>query len=194
MYKRQSFILASTEWVYGNLCADLINEDNKPNLLELNSAYAKSKLICEQILQSRSDEGIKNIIFRFGIIYGRRRFGHTAFESLIKNCMESSIVNIGCLKTSRRFINVDILSRVIIENFRDINGGVYNLTSSSLITLENIIHECELLLDKKIIINELSPEGASIRNVYSKYETFKNLDSRDLSEKIKELIDYFKND
>ena len=188
------FIFASTEWVYGDKCSNLMTEDNAVNILNLNSEYAKSKLLSEYLLLSRRNEGIINIILRFGIIYGMRNNNHSAFESIILNCINNNVVKIGSAKTARRFINVGLVANTIIDNIKVFDSGIYNIASAELVNLGQIIEATSIVLKRNIDLVEINPDEYTIRNVHSKYDNLRMLDSEmTLNMKIQELVNYYKN-
>lgn len=188
------YIFASTEWVYGDMCSELVTEVVKPSLHDLKSPYAITKLITEYILNSRTGEDIDIVTLRFGILYGKRKENLSAFESIILDCLNNSKVTIGSKNTSRRFIDVNNLSKFIVKNYINLNPGVYNISSKNLISLYQIIKECELLLNKKIEIEERSPNSQTIRNVFTRFDYLTDIDSEPISHKVNKLINYYKNE
>jgi hypothetical protein len=103
-------------------------------------------------------------------------------------------VTVGSKNTSRRFIDVKNLSKFIVKNYINLNSGVYNLTSKHLISLHQIINECELILNKKIEIHERSPDSQTIRNVFTRFDKMMDIDSDPISHKVKNLINYYQNE
>ena len=185
------FIFASTEWVYGDNCEKILTEDNLPNIANLKSEYAKSKLLSEIFLNARINEGIEIAILRFGILFGVRNTNLSAFESIIQNCINFNEVTIGSKKTARRFIDVDDVANYIVKNYSSIKSNTYNITSKNLISLEELIEVTSKLLNKTIKIVEKNPKEYTIRNIYSKYEHIKSIENCELELKVSKIIKYF---
>lgn len=158
----KKFIFASTEWVYGNYTKKIQKEDDEIIISELNSFYALSKAIGEKLILNKKNNFIK-IILRFGIIYGNKEKNFSAFESLFLNCIKNNTIEVGSKNTSRRFIHVfDIVSGILIMlNYK--KNNIFNLTGSKDITLEDIIRESSIILNKKTKIIEVSPNNISKR-------------------------------
>jgi len=158
-------IFASSEWVYPE------KQDSEPqtetdslNLENLNSLYAVTKLMGENIVRTTCH--IPNISLRFGIVYGPRTKPGSAPESIAFKISQGEDVTLGAGSTARRFIYVDDLvegiSRAIMETAPN-NSCVYNLSGDELISLMQIAETAIEISNQQVKI--IDGGGiASIRN------------------------------
>lgn len=174
--KVKKLIFASTEWVYHDELAKVgCNEKSKLNLEKLNSDYAKTKLISEYNLEDfYVNQKIDVTILRFGIIYGDRFFHWSAVESLFNSVKNNKIINVGSLKTSRKFIHVNDVCLGIIKSLKLKNFSIINLQGKKLITLREIINLSKKILKKEIKVIEKDSKRPSIRNIKS-VKSFKKI-------------------
>ena len=168
--KCKHFIFASTEWVYGEKgFPEPKNEDSVIDINSINSAYALSKLICENFLKINNN--INVTILRFGIIYADRQHGGSALESIFFKTRDSNLLTIGSKKTARRFIHINdiitgIESAILYRERKKFSHkyNVFNLTGNKLISLFDIIKVTKNLFKKKITILETDKNNPNIRN------------------------------
>lgn len=165
--KVKQFIFASSEWAYDN-CTDkeIKNEESVINIANLFSEYALSKLVSEANLRQKYQHGFCPVtILRFGIIYGPRKEGGSAVESLFQAVKEKEEIQVGSLKTGRHFIHIrDIVSGIIKSvGLKDFN--MINLEGDKLITLGDIIETSKRVLNKNPKIIETDPNNPSVRRV-----------------------------
>lgn len=166
------FIFASTEWVYGDHHEEqLVSENNVIDAAALCSPYALSKWMAEcglRIAQQDSYCGIT--VLRFAIVYGARTQNLSAVESLFFQTEQRSEIEVGSIKTARRYIHVRDVANGIYQALCQADKKqpeayqIYNLAGNDLITLEDVIAESEKILGKEISINETNPSGVTIRN------------------------------
>ena len=154
----KKFIFASTEWVYEN-------QIKKKHLLDLEkcpNSYSNSKLISEIALKSQNK--IKYVILRFGIIYGNRSKNNmSAFDQIIKHLKYSNIIEIGSKKTARSFIHIHDIVRGILAFVKCNNNYIIDLQGPEKISLGYLIKNAEKILKKKVIVKEKNPNKHSIR-------------------------------
>lgn len=166
----KQFIFASTEWVYEKFIGS--EEKNENSFIDINqheSEYALSKLVSEINLKQQFMNGFCNVtILRFGIIYGPREKNWSAVESIAHMVKHNNEVNIGSLKTGRRFIHVQDVVRGIIMSIGIDGFNIINLTGDKIITLNDIIKTSEKIYNKSIKINEKNPYDISLRNPSNK--------------------------
>ena len=121
----------------------------------------------------------------------KRNNNLSAFESIIKKCIHENEITISSKNTARRFLDVCDLSQVIVDNAYSEKSGIYNLSGSRLISLEDIILNCEVILNKKIKIIELNSSLPTVRNIYSCHDRYMNIDQIDLTAKINEFLNFY---
>ena len=165
--RAKQFIFASSEWVYDNCSKDEIkNEESFINIANHKSEYALSKLVSEANLRQKFQHGFcPTTILRFGIIYGQRKDGWSAVESLFNAVNSRDEVTVGSLKTGRCFIHVSDIASGIIKSIGLDGFNIVNLEGDVLITLEDIIETASRLLSKNPKIIERDPANVSIRNI-----------------------------
>ena len=159
--KVKRFIFASTEWVYGNQANKIQSENDQIKIENLNSFYAITKAIGEKLILNKNNK-FKQIILRFGIIYGERVTG-SAVESIFRNCVKNKTVEIGSKYTSRRFIHISDIVQGIIKVLKFKNNNIFNLTGSVDITLQDVVNISSKVLKKIIKIKEINPKIVSNR-------------------------------
>ena len=167
--KVETFIFASSEWIYGEQKdKKKLYENQNIILSELNSIYAISKVISENHLKKLNI--FKNlIILRFGILYGgKKKENWSAIESIFQSCKKNSHIEVGSLRSARRFVHLDDLIEGIIKCVNLKNIHTINLSGNELISVKNIINFSEKILKKKIYMRQLKPNNYSIRNLENK--------------------------
>ena len=154
--------------------------------------YALTKIIGEKMLL-KSSSFFKTIILRFGIIYGERKSNWSAVESIFNNVKNKKIINIGSLRTSRRFIHVKDICEGIIKSIKLKKFNVINLQGAELITLKKIISISKSILKKKFLVTESNKKNPSVRNI-SSYSSNKKINFRpkiSLKEGLTNLNNFF---
>ena len=165
--KIKKFIFASSEWVYGEKQAhEEYRENDFIDVSKINNPYALSKLISENNLRNELKVFCPVTILRFSIIYGPREKNWSAVESLFNSVRINNKVEVGSLKTSRRFIHVqDVVAAILsVLSKDDGNYEIYNVAGEELISLGQIIETSSRILNKKPQVLELSPDQFNIRN------------------------------
>jgi len=165
--RARQFIFASSEWVYDNCSKDeMKNEESFINIANHKSEYALSKLVSEANLRQKYQRGFcPTTVLRFGIIYGPRKGGGSAVESLFSAVKSGGEVTVGSLKTGRCFIHVSDIASGIIESIGLDGFNIINLEGDTFITLEDIINTAGKLLRKNPEVIESDPANISIRNI-----------------------------
>lgn len=165
--KVKNFIFASTEWVYDSFKdKETKTEKSFIDVTKLTSNYAMSKLLCENILRSRYIGWSLNMtILRFGIIYGARKSGSSAVESIFNQVKKQDKVEVDSLGTGRCFVHVRDIVDGIIKSIPLQNFNIINLEYDKLITLKDIITTSEKILNKKVKIIERNKKNKNIRIV-----------------------------
>jgi len=161
--KIKHFIFASTEWVYPDQ-KKIFNENTHINFNLLDNNYAISKFIGEKIVKNYS-KNFKVTILRFGIIYADRTKAGSAIETLVNLIKKSNVVEVGSVKTSRRFIHIDDIVEGIILAYKRKVTGIFNLTGDKDINLKKIIYATQKYLNKKVKIIQKESTKKSIKKV-----------------------------
>jgi nucleoside-diphosphate-sugar epimerase len=165
--KAKQFIFASSEWVYDN-CSEkeIKNEESIINIANHTSEYALSKLVSEVNLRQKYQYGFCPVtILRFGIIYGARKEGGSAVETLFQAVRAREVIEVGCLKTGRHFIHVSDIVTGIIKSIGLKGFEIINLGGDKLITLKDVINASVKILHKNPKIIEKDPANPSIRRI-----------------------------
>jgi nucleoside-diphosphate-sugar epimerase len=169
--KIKNFIFASTQWVYNfDKSHNIKNYKSVINAHNLESEYALSKLVSEiNLKQNYKKNKLNSVILRFGIIYGPRSYNLSAFEAIFYKSLEQDKIEIGSKKTGRNFIHIEDICDGIIKAIGKKGYNIFNLEGDEFISLENLINESEIILNKKIKIIEKNPKNPSIKNVSNKF-------------------------
>ena len=166
------FIFASSEWVYPEReSIELQSETDTLNLSDLNSLYAMTKLMAENLI--RINQLTSSTILRFGIVYGPREIPGSAPESIaIKTALKEDI-ELGSTETARRFVYIDDLVAAIIcciKKKPNYQYDTFNVSGATLSSLEDIVETVKKITSSssKIHSKNLTP---SIRNpIPTKFE------------------------
>lgn len=135
-YKVRKFIFASSCSVYGYTGHDiLVNEESPTNPI---SAYAKSKLDCEEIILSEKSTNFAVTCFRKGTLFGfspRMRFD-LVINTMTGLAFDQNKIVINGGNQWRPFLHVkdaaDIYSKAIELENEHINGKIFNVGKDSL--------------------------------------------------------------
>jgi len=162
----KQFIFASSEWVYNEFKENQSKDEEYPiNSLSLTSEYALSKLTSEINLKQQFTNGFCNTtILRFGIIYGPRKNNWSAVEAIASQIKNNDEIKVGSLKNGRRFIHISDIVKGIIKSIGLEEFHTINLCGDKIITIKELIENCEEVLNKKIRIIENNPNEQNIRN------------------------------
>ncbi len=164
--KVKNFIFASSEWVYNECAKDEVqNEESFIDAAKHTSSYALSKLTSEINLRQQYERGFCSVtILRFGIIYGPRKANWSAVESILSAVKNQDEVQVGSLKSGRRFIHVSDIARGIIKSIPLKGFNTINLSGTTLITIGDVVRTGQKLLHRTVRVRELNPNQWSIRN------------------------------
>lgn len=159
-------LFASSEWVYGDVGAGIVQkESDSLNPAKLYSEYALTKLVGEQLLRMESERGtLSATLLRFSIVYGHRPSNWSAVEQLFAKVKRGEAIEVGSLKTARRFIHVNDLCKGILVCVGRQGLEIFNLSGNEIVTLGDIIATSERILNQKVSITETKPSAISIRN------------------------------
>lgn len=168
--KAKQFIFSSSEWVYDNCTENEIkNEGSVINIANHKSEYALSKLVSETNLRQKYEQGFCPVtILRFGIVYGPRKEGGSAVESLFGAVKTKEIIEVGSLGTGRCFTYVSDIVSGIIKSIGLGGFNIINLEGDKIITLGEVIEESKKILNKNPKIIEKDPKNISVRNISNK--------------------------
>lgn len=166
----KQFVFASSEWVYEKFIGE--EEKDEESLIDIaghTSEYALSKLVSEANLREQYKRGfIPTTIFRFAIIYGPRKSGWSAVESVASVVKNNDAVSVGSLKSGRRFVHVNDIAAGIIKAFGRTDFQIINLSGDEMVRMENIISESEVIFNKKVTVTEKDAAAVSVRNPSNK--------------------------
>jgi nucleoside-diphosphate-sugar epimerase len=163
-----SLIFASSEWVYPEKSnADFDYEDQTLSLQNLNSLYAITKLMGEDLIRTTCKTTFG--IYRFGIVYGPRFTPGSALESICKKVLDGEKIEVGSGMTSRRFIYISDLIECIAkysDDKVDRTKDIFNLAGNELVSLRQIAENTGRIFSKDLSFSDkhMSP---SIRNPIS---------------------------
>ncbi len=162
----KQLLFASSEWVYGEVGPDAAQvEDQAIDATRVQSEYALSKLVGEQLLRlGTRDGGPAVTVLRFGIVYGPRPANWSAVESLFHAVRTQDPVPIGSRATARRFIHVADIADGILSAIGQTGFQVFNLSGDRLISLGEVIEDSAVVLGRRPQIIEKAAHAASIRN------------------------------
>ena len=160
----RQLIFASSEWVYGDVANSEVQlEDRNIDVTAINSEYALSKIVAEQLLKlSFSD--LPTTVLRFGIVYGPRPVLASAVEHLFDAVRSKDTVTVGALATARRFIHVRDIASGILASFGRDGFEIFNLSGDRPISLGEVIDASCEFLEREVEIIEKAPNEPSIRN------------------------------
>jgi len=160
----RQFIFASSEWVYGDTDGDEVKtEGSHVDVATLTSVYAVTKAATEPMLRSEiAPENVTNL--RFGIVYGPRHDSWSAVERLLVNVSEQSTIQVGSMRTGRRFIYVDDLVDGILASIGQLGFSTFNLSGNDLVTIGDIIATSAKLLSRTPEVIQASPDDWVQRN------------------------------
>ena len=158
------FVFASSEWIYGDKGGEALqNEETPIDVSKLESVYAITKAVVEPLLRSAiAPENVT--VLRFGIVYGPRPNSWSAVERLLMDVNEKQTVQVGSLKTGRRFIYVDDLVAGIIASIGQTGHETFNLSGDVMVTMGDIISSSSVLLNRSPDVIEGNPDNWVQRN------------------------------
>ena len=144
----RQFIFASSEWIYGDTGGVVVQSEDTPiDVTKLTSFYAVTKAAAEPML--RPPIGPENVtILRFGIVYGPRPDSGSAVERLLMDVSEKPVVQVGSLRTGRRFIYVDDLVAGILASIGQLGFCTFNISGDVMVTMGDIISTSAELLGR----------------------------------------------
>ncbi|HYR89072.1 MAG TPA: NAD(P)-dependent oxidoreductase [Terriglobia bacterium] len=162
----KQFIFASTEWVYGEVGnSDTQTEDSPIDANRFTSEYALTKIVGERLLWlAHMRDTLSVTVLRFGIVYGPRPSNWSAVEHLFHAIRTTNAVEVGSLRTARRFIHVSDIASGILRAVGRNGFETFNLTGNVLITLRDIIEQSSAVLGCLPQVIERDPAAVSIRN------------------------------
>jgi UDP-glucose 4-epimerase len=160
----RQFIFASSEWIYGDTGGEVVQSEDTPiDVAKLASFYAVTKAAAEPML--RPPIGPDNVtILRFGIVYGPRPDSWSAVERLLIDVSEKPVVQVGSLRTGRRFIYVDDLVAGILASIGQAGFCTFNISGDAMVTMRDIISTSAELLGRNPEVVESSPNDWVQRN------------------------------
>lgn len=177
-WKPKLLIFASSSSVYGD-CVSKTKEQSPRKPL---SPYAFTKVACEKLIETYQNNGkLKDIgcaVLRFFTVYGPNQREGLAIRNFIGNILEDKPITVyGDGTQSRDFLYIDDLCDAIkkIINFPYAINGVYNLSATSPITLNEIIHIISIILDKPITIRYETPNIYDVKKTSADITSFNHL-------------------
>lgn len=160
----RQFIFASSEWIYGDSGGEALKDEDSPiDVASLTSVYAVTKAAAEPLLRSTIAPE-NTTILRFGIVYGPRRDSWSAVERLLVDVSEKPVVQVGSLRTGRRFIYVDDLVDGILASIGQPGFCTFNLSGNDMVTIGDIIASSAELLGRTPEVVQGSPDEWVQRN------------------------------
>ena len=163
-------IFASSSSVYG-INENLPWKESDLNLMPI-SPYASSKISGEYLGRTFANISDKTFIsLRFFTVYGPRQRPDLAINKFFKKIQNNEAIELfGDGTTIRDYTYItDILDGIYsaLNNEKLIGYNVFNLGSGSPISLIDMIHEIELILQKKAKLNYLNMQTGDAPKTYS---------------------------
>ena len=163
-------IFASSSSVYG-INENLPWKESDLNLIPI-SPYASSKISGEYLGRTFANISDKTFIsLRFFTVYGPRQRPDLAINKFFKKIQNNEAIELfGDGTTIRDYTYItDILDGIYsaLNNEKLIGYNVFNLGSGSPISLIDMIHEIELILQKKAKLNYLNMQTGDAPKTYS---------------------------
>lgn len=185
-------IFASTAAVYGNPSILPVTEESK---LATLSFYALSKLSAEKYVQLYENLfGLKSCILRFSNVYGPMQASGVV-TSILNRLLEGEDPVIFDGNQTRDFIYVKDVAEACIQSLISDNTGVFNISSSTEISIQEVYEELsELTGVKTNPIYESLRDGEIERSVLSNKKAKTNLawlPTYSFVEGLKETIQYY---
>jgi UDP-glucuronate 4-epimerase len=164
----EKFIFASSSSVYGVGSNRPFREDDHAQLPI--SPYAATKLAGEQMCFVYSHlYGLKVISLRLFTVYGPRQRPDLAihkFAELMDSGREIQVHGEGQTWRDYTYID-DIVQGIVASLSHDYSHEVFNLGSSSPVSLETVIETLERALDRKAIIRRIPSQAGDVPVTYA---------------------------
>ena len=158
VWKPKKMILTSSSSVYDGRSDEFMNETDV--FLRPLSAYASSKITCEQMMQMYIDngrlDGIQSIITRPFTVYGPHQRDELAIQTIIDSCLHDKPFNLyGDGNQKRDFTYIDDTCRAIdaLRTSLDLKHTIYNIGTGKNISINEVIGKVSRILGKPVTIN-----------------------------------------
>jgi UDP-glucose 4-epimerase len=141
VFYKKKLIFASSCSVYPLKIKSPISEKN---ILEGNSPYSISKIVCENLINFYSKKfNLKAVILRFFNIYGERQNVNSAYSAVIptfiNNVSQDKILKLyGSGKQKRDFININDVVEAYIYFILSNKIGIYNVGSGRVTSIKHL--------------------------------------------------------
>jgi nucleoside-diphosphate-sugar epimerase len=170
--KVKRLIYASSSSVYGDNPESPKHEEMVPNPL---SPYAVSKLAGEKYCQVFSGVyGLHTVSLRYFNVFGPRQDSNSQYAAVIPKFIKSMMNNerptiYGDGEQSRDFTYVDnvVLANILGATVECDAGVVMNCACHSQVTLNNVVHELNSILEKDINPVYAAPRSGDIKHSYA---------------------------
>ena len=171
-------IYASSSSVYGLNKKIPFSEDD--TIETCNSPYAFSKLSMENFAKMYFQlYKIHNIGLRFFTVYGPRGRPDMAPYKFLKSIITNSpITKYGEGLSSRDYTYIDDVVNGIelcLENKNNLKNEIINLGNSKPVILNNFINQCEIVSQKKAIINQIERQMGDAEHTCADIRKAQNL-------------------
>ncbi|MEA3189314.1 MAG: UDP-glucuronate 4-epimerase [Chthoniobacter sp.] len=189
----ERFICASSSSVYGVLKTAPFREDMA--LTATISPYAATKLAGEQLCSNYSHlYDMRTINLRFFTVYGPRQRPDLAIHKFTKFINEGKTIDqYGDGSTRRDYTYIDdiVQGMMVCLTYEGERCDVFNLGESQTTTLTELIHEIEVAVGKKAVINRMPEQPGDVPLTYADISKAKALLGYNPTTKIKEGIPKF---
>jgi len=159
----RKFLFSSTEWVYGDTAG--IRKESDPLSVENLGVYALTKLAAERALLQIEKPGCEVLILRLAILYGPRKTGFSAVESIIHRVMEDTPVEVQSGKTARCYLHVEDAAEAFLLAQKTELRGVRNLTGPDLVTLADVFETACAVTGTRPPFVEKNPAVMTVREL-----------------------------
>ncbi|MEI6033597.1 MAG: NAD(P)-dependent oxidoreductase [Verrucomicrobiae bacterium] len=163
----RTFVFASSEWVYGDSSSPDARKESEELTLGGLGTYALTKLAAEFALKQVEQESCKLLVFRLGILFGRRTSGLSAVESVARAVASNEAVVVQSAETARCYLHVEDAATAMLHACDAGLRGVYNLAGDQLISLGDVYRAACDLTGNRPGLSESRPEACTVRNLDS---------------------------
>ncbi|MBE3094615.1 MAG: NAD-dependent epimerase/dehydratase family protein [Actinobacteria bacterium] len=158
VWKPKKMILTSSSSVYDGRNDEFMNETDV--FLRPLSAYANSKLTCEQMVKMYIDNGrlngIQSIIIRPFTVFGPHQRDELAIQAIIDSCLNDKPFTLYGDGTQKRdFTYIDDTCRAIdaLRTNYDLKHTIYNIGTGKNISINEVIGKVSRMIEKPVTIN-----------------------------------------
>lgn len=162
----KKFVYSSSSSVYGDVELPMSEE----SVLKPISPYGVTKLAAEHLCYLYwKNYSLPTVSLRYFTVYGPRQRPDMAINKFIKAINEGNeIIIYGDGEQTRDFTFIsDVVNANILSANSDIAGEMFNIGGGSNISINDLIHQIEIITDKKAIIKYDSTQKGDVQDTLS---------------------------